>query len=70
MGLMRLALKAGIIPAMVPAMTMTSVASRQTSMPTVGLLNMVAWKSPASTLVCPSVASIHSLTPMPSSMPM
>ena len=69
-GLTLEAFSAGMSPAMVPAMMMTRVACIQTSSPTVGLRNIVAWKSPVSTTSCPIVASIYSFAAIPQSIPM
>lgn len=69
MGRILAALRAGMSPASVPASTMTSVASTQTSSPTVGLTNIAAVNMPESIYVWPIVASIYALAAMPANMP-
>ena len=69
MGRMWAAFHAGMMPAMVPAMIITSVASMHTSRPTVGLTKKVALNKPVLMTSWPSVASIYSFTATPITMP-
>lgn len=70
MGLTLAAFSAGMSPAMVPATIITMVACMQTSSPTVGSTNMVAWNSPVSITSWPIVASMYSLAAIPHNIPM
>lgn len=70
MGLTLAAFRAGISPAIVPAIIITIVACMQTSSPTVGSTNIVAWNKPVSITSWPKVASIYSFAAIPQSIPM
>ena len=68
-GLMLTAFFAGKKPANVPAMIRVSVAWTAMPRSTVGLENMVCWNIPASMVWLPKAAFIHSVTPMPATIP-
>ena len=67
---MRTALRAGNSPASVPATMSVTVAWMAMPMSTVGLLNIFVSNMPASIVWLPNAAFIHSVAPMPATMPM
>ena len=69
MGRVRAARMAGNKPAIVPATTMSNVASTHTSIPTVGLRKVVILAKPRSVTSWPNVASMYWVVAMPSNMP-